>query len=134
MNYWINFKPNNIILKSTLEFLQNEGKKKKKKKRKYQQGTNATLQCSSIPEVIPSQPGKLQCSRIMSIGINWRPCQQAVITYGLLSTPKSPFLRLDNLHFNQYSKWTKSNLSSRKNKNRKSRKSNTYNTTKNAKI
>lgn len=34
----------------------------------------------------------------MSISINRRTCQQAVITNGLLSTPKSPLFGLDNLH------------------------------------
>ena len=38
----------------------------------------------------------------MSIGINWGPCQQTVITNGLLGSPKPSLFGLDNLHSNQH--------------------------------
>ncbi|XLR32725.1 hypothetical protein S83_060625 [Arachis hypogaea] len=62
------------------------------------------LQCSSISEVIPSQPTKLQCRRIMSISINWGSSQQAVVTDYLLCTFKSPLFGFDNLRFHKLPK------------------------------
>ncbi|XLR33945.1 hypothetical protein HN51_043217 [Arachis hypogaea] len=68
------------------------------------------LQCSSISEVIPSQPTKFQCRTIMSISINWGSSQQAVVTDCLLCTFKSPLFGLDNLRFHKLSKINQTEL------------------------